>query len=117
MTDSVDAPTIPFGWKTMWVLAMFDLPTATKTDRRNYTRFRKDLLNDGFTMMQFSVYHRHCASMENADVHIERMRTRLPPEGEVRFLVITDHQFSKIKTFWGKKRKPQPQAPAQLEFF
>jgi CRISPR-associated protein Cas2 len=107
MTYPVNAPCLPFGWKTMWVIAMFDLPTATPLDRRHYARFRKDLMDDGFTMMQFSVYHRHCASPENADVHIERMRSRLPPEGEVRFLIITDQQFSRIKTFWGKKRKPQ----------
>ena len=51
----------------MWVIAMFDLPTDTPAARKSYTRFRKDLLDDGFTMMQFSVYSRHCASIENAD--------------------------------------------------
>lgn len=101
----------------MWVFVMFDLPTTTKEDRRFAARFRKDLLDDGFVMMQFSVYRRHCASIENAEVHIERMRRIIPPEGEVSFVIITDHQFSKIKTFWGKKRKPQPKTPAQLEFF
>ncbi len=45
-------PDTPFGWKTVWVLSMFDLPTETKEQRRAYTRFRKDLLDDGFTMMQ-----------------------------------------------------------------
>ena len=53
----------------MWVIAMFDLPTLTPQDRRAYARFRKDLIEDGFTMMQYSVYCRHCASIENADVH------------------------------------------------
>lgn len=101
----------------MWVIAMFDLPVATREERRAYARFRKDLLEDGFTMMQFSVYHRHCASTENADVHVKRMRTKLPAEGEVRFVVITDNQFARIQTYWGKKRKPPPPQPAQMEFF
>ena len=46
----------PFAWRTMWVLALFDLPTESKAQRRAYTRFRKHLLEDGFTMMQYSVY-------------------------------------------------------------
>jgi len=101
----------------MWVFALFDLPTETKIQRKAYTRFRKDLLDDGFSMMQYSVYYRHCASQENANVHIQRMGKSLPPEGEVRFITITDKQFSKILTFWGKKRKQTENAPAQLEFF
>ncbi|MEO5374828.1 MAG: CRISPR-associated endonuclease Cas2 [Alphaproteobacteria bacterium] len=101
----------------MWVIAMFDLPTDTKAARRAYARFRKDLIEDGFTMMQFSVYSRHCASIENADVHIARMSGKLPPQGEVRFLTITDRQFSRIKTFWGKNRQKSPPSPSQLELF
>jgi len=113
----IKAPDIPFGWKTVWVLAMFDLPTETREHRRAYTRFRKDLLEDGFTMMQYSVYQRHCASSENATVHIRRMGMRLPAEGEVRFLVITDHQFGRIMTYWGRQRQPRMHSPAQLEMF
>ena len=107
----------PLGWETMWVIAMFDLPVMTKKQRKSYARFRNSLLKDGFAMMQYSVYYRHCASLENTDVHIKRMGDLVPPEGEVRFLVITDHQFGKILTFWGKKRKEPEKSPAQLEFF
>ncbi len=110
-------PIKPWGMKSMWVLAMFDLPTYTPKHRKAYARFRKDLLDDGFSMMQYSVYSRHCASIENADVHIDRMAKFIPAEGEVRFLVITDKQFGKIRTFWGKKRQPAPAQPSQLEFF
>jgi len=110
-------PLKPFGWQTMWVLALFDLPVDTPENRKQYVRFRKELLNDGFAMMQFSVYQRHCASWENAQVHIQRMGDEVPPKGEVRFLVITDHQFGKILTFRGKTRAPEPPMPTQLEFF
>ncbi len=117
MTRGRPIPQLPWGWRSMWVIAMFDLPTDTPAARRAYTRFRKDLLEDGFTMMQYSVYQRHCASIDNADVHVARMSRQLPPEGEVRFLVITDRQFSRIKGFWGDKRRKGRPPPSQLELF
>lgn len=101
----------------MWVIAMFDLPVDTKAARRAYTQFRKDLLEDGFTMMQFSVYIRHCASIDNADLHAMRMGAKVPERGEVRFLTITDNQFSRIRVFVGKKREKPATAPAQLQLF
>jgi CRISPR-associated protein Cas2 len=117
MTEGKPWPLKPFAWQTMWLLAMFDLPVDEKESRKAYARFRKNLLKDGFTMMQYSVYQRHCASWESAQVHLKRMGEAVPPKGEVRFLVITDHQFGKILTFRGKKRAPAPPQPAQLEFF
>lgn len=107
----------PFGMQSMWVFIFFDLPTNTPTQRRAYSMFRKDLLKDGFTMTQYSVYRRHCASFENAQVHINRLQGSLPEEGEVRFLVITDKQFSRIVTWWGRKRQKKETAPTQLLLF
>lgn len=107
----------PIAWRTVWVFAMFDLPVETQKQRRDYARFRKDLLADGFTMMQFSIYFRHCASLDSAEAHIRKMGARVPPEGEVRFLVVTDAQFARIRVFAGKRRKPPETPPAQLEFF
>jgi CRISPR-associated protein Cas2 len=104
-------------YRTMWLVAMFDLPTDTKKARRAYTRFRKALVKDGFTMMQYSVYIRHCASEENADVHDGRVVGALPPDGEVRLLRITDKQYERMRVFWGKRRRPAEQPPRQLEFF
>ncbi|MBL8574218.1 MAG: CRISPR-associated endonuclease Cas2 [Hyphomicrobiaceae bacterium] len=101
----------------MWVIAMFDLPVDTKAARRAYARFRKELLNDGFTMMQFSVYIRHCASIDNAELHAARMGALVPEKGEVRFLTITDNQFGRIRVFLGKKRQKTSAAPAQLQLF
>lgn len=110
-------PQIPWGWRSMWVIAMFDLPTNTPAERKAYTRFRKTLLDDGFTMMQYSVYSRHCASIDNAEIHLKRMGTQVPSEGEVRFMTITDNQFGRIRVFVGKKRQPKATSPSQLEFF
>ena len=101
----------------MWVVAMFDLPTDTKKARRAYAQFRKSLLKDGFARMQYSVYIRHCASEENADVHERRVQAALPDDGEVRLLTITDKQFERMRVFWGKLRKTPETPPHQLELF
>lgn len=101
----------------MWILAMFDLPVDTKKARKDYADFRKNLVQDGFTMIQYSVYIRHCASEENAQVHFKRVQSFLPPDGEVRLLTITDKQFERMQIFFGKLRKPTPPPPAQLELF
>lgn len=101
----------------MWIVVMFDLPTDTKKARKQYSRFRKMLLEDGFDMMQFSIYSRHCTSEEKANVHIRRIEQNIPPDGEVRILSVTDKQFEKMRIFWGKMRKPTNKPPRQLEFF
>ena len=105
------------GQKTMWIIVLFDLPTDTAEARKDYTKFRKHLLDDGFTMMQYSVYMRHCSSDENAQVHMQRVKAILPPDGEIRIVKITDKQFARIEDFFGKKRKPTEKAPEQLMFF
>lgn len=105
------------GYRIMWLFVFFDLPTDTKKDRRNAAGFRKNLLKDGFTMMQFSVYKRHCASSESADVHENRIKRLLPPYGKVSVLRITDKQFGNIMNFWGRAKAPKEVAPAQLELF
>lgn len=104
-------------YRIMWLLVFFDLPTATKKDRKAYARFRTRLQRDGFTMFQFSIYVRHCASIENAEVHIKRVKSFLPEYGHVAIICITDKQFGDIKVFYGTKPQP-PKAPGQqLELF
>ena len=77
-------------YRIMWVLVFFDLPTETKKDKKSASEFRKKLVKDGFTMFQYSMYVRHCASMENADVHIKRVKSFLPEYGQVGIICITD---------------------------
>lgn len=104
-------------YRIMWVLVFFDLPTETKKDKKAYALFRKNLQKDGFTMFQMSIYVRHCASMENAEVHIKRVKSFLPEFGHVAIMCITDKQFGNIKVFYGTKPMV-PNAPEQqLELF
>ena len=84
-------------YRIMWIMVLFDLPTETKADRKRYTDFRKKMLQDGFTMFQFSIYLRHCSSMQNADVHVKRVKKLLPPRGHVGIMTITDKQFGMME--------------------
>lgn len=104
-------------YRIMWVLVLFDLPTETKKEKKAYADFRKKLIQDGFTMFQFSIYLRHCASRENAEVHIKRVKSFLPPSGQIGILCITDKQFGNMELFVGKKVKEVQTPYQQLELF
>jgi CRISPR-associated protein Cas2 len=101
----------------MWVFVFFDLPTETKTDRKNAAGFRKMLLKDGFTMLQFSIYKRHCPSYDNAKVHIKRVKGFLPPKGEVIIYSLTDKQFGDMDFYRAGVIASAPATPQQLEMF
>ena len=100
-------------YRILWVLVFFDLPTETAKERKIYARFRKEIMVDGFSMFQFSIYVRHCASRENADVHVKRVKRGLPEKGHVGILTITDKQFGMMEIFYGKKLKEHPPIPQQ----
>jgi len=101
----------------MWLFAMFDLPVDSKKARKRYAQFRKALLQDGFSMLQYSVYARYCASEEAAAAHRSRIRACLPPEGYVRVLGVTDRQFGKMESYVGKSSEPAEKPPTQLVLF
>lgn len=101
----------------MWLFALFDLPVDTKDARRQYTRFRKALLREGFCMLQYSVYARYCASEEAAGSLRAAVEAALPPDGQVRVLAVTEKQFAKQVVYYGKKRSPCEDPPAQLMLF
>lgn len=104
-------------YHVMWLFVFFDLPTTTKQERKHAAQFRKSLEKDGFTMMQYSVYVRHCPSKENRDVHINRVKTAVPEVGMVSIMAVTDKQYGEIVNFWGKKQKTSKEVPLQLELF
>jgi len=101
----------------MWLFVFFDLPVTTKKERKQATRFRKDLMKEGFSMMQWSVYTRHCASRESAEVHEKRIKSFVPEKGQVTILRITDKQYGNMVNLWGSRSQPLEEAPQQLELF
>ena len=104
-------------YRVMWLMVFFDLPTETKKEKRIHAEFRKNLLRDGFTTFQFSIYIRHCASKENMNVHINRVKKLVPEKGKVGILSITDKQFGDMELFVGVKEKKPQIEELQLELF
>lgn len=104
-------------YRIMWLFVFFDLPVETKKERKAASDFRKTLMKDGFSMLQFSVYNRHCASDESAQVHIKRTKAATPEKGQVSIVKITDRQYGDIINIWGAKEKPLPPGPTQIEMF
>ena len=103
----------PNGWRLMWVMAVFDLPTQTKIQRKRYTSFRKLLLKNGFSMMQYSVYIRNMPTIHKAQALINKIGPCTPPQGQCAFVLITDKQYGLTKNFYGpypaKEKIPKKQ--------
>lgn len=91
----------------MRALVLFDLPTDTKLNRGNATRFRNYLLNDGFTMLQYSIYSRLCPDRDNANTHLGRVKKHAPHEGSIRMLMLTENQFTNMEVICGNKTEQE----------
>ena len=78
-----------------WLMVAFDLPVKSKKQRKAATDFRQFLLNDGFQMIQFSVYARACVTFARQETHLEHVKKNLPPEGSVRAIFVTRAQWER----------------------
>ena len=102
----------------MRLLVFYDLPVVEADEKKEYTRFHKFLLRDGYDMIQFSVYARICNGPEAVDKHVRRLTGKLPPRGSVRCMQVTERQFAAIRLLVGHKRKKEnPKYAGQLTFF
>lgn len=82
-------------YKMGWLLVAFDLPTNTKKERKAAHDFREWLKDDGYFMLQFSVYVRACVTFARQETHLDRLKGHLPPEGSVRALFVTRAQWER----------------------
>lgn len=90
-------------YKIMRVLCMFDLPVETDIERREYRIFRKNLIKEGFSMIQYSVYVRVCPNRDYARRIEGRIQKFIPLEGNVRLLCVTEKQYSDMKLLVGSR--------------
>lgn len=81
---------------------MFDLPTETSKQRKQYRQFRKKLINEGFIMIQYSVYVRVCTTKSAAEFLEKRIKDFLPDEGIIQSLVLTEKQYSDMHFLRGR---------------
>ena len=86
----------------MRIIVFFDLPVVHKKERKIYSQFRRFLLNDGYDMVQYSVYSRMCNGNDMTNIHLKRLNTALPQNGSVRCLTITEKQYENMKFLVGK---------------
>ena len=104
-------------YRMAWVIVFFDLPVATVEDRRAAANFRKDLVRDGFLMVQYSVYARPCGSADRVQTQLRRLRLKIPAKGEVRGLIVSDAQWGRMIVVRCKQRTTPEHVPEQMLFF
>jgi len=89
----------------MWLIVMFDLPVTTPKERKLATKFRKDLLDMGFLMAQYSIYSRPANNKQKVRSIVTAIKRKLPNAGSVNILEITDKQYEKMKCFRGRVKE------------
>lgn len=87
--------------KIMRMIVFFDLPVVTNSEKREAARFRNFLISDGYHMLQYSLYVRTCNGIDSVEKHRQRLIKRLPDNGSIRLLVITEKQYESIEILLG----------------
>lgn len=101
----------------MWMVVLFDLPVGTPSERRAATKFRNQLLDEGFLMSQFSVYAKPSLGRDKSEALLQRVRKAIPTYGKVHIMSFTDKQYGGILTFYGTKQDKTSKKPSQFELF
>jgi len=104
-------------YRMAWVLVFFDLPVGSKDERKAATRFRKELIEDGYFMVQFSVYARPCGSADRVETMVRRLNQKIPASGEVRGLMISDAQWGRMIIIRNEASSRPEDMPQQMLFF
>lgn len=105
------------GYRLMWILVMFDLPTDTKQQRKDAGTFRNFLLDEGFERSQFSGYARFVNGKEAFATRVNRIERHLLDMGDVQILNFTDRQYRDIIHFSDQGRRKARENPKQLVMF
>ena len=98
----------------MYLFVIFDLPVGTPAERKRATQFRNFLKNDGYDMLQYSVYTRICRGQKAVDKHVQRLKKAVPANGGVRVFQITDKQYARMLILAGKRKEHEKTGPEQL---
>lgn len=91
----------------MRLMILFDMPVLTDKQKLEYRHFRDDIMDDGFMMLQYSVYVRYCQNDADAEKHIERVKKMKPAYGNVRILKITENQYSSMVIIQGEQTEQE----------
>ena len=105
------------GYRAMWLVVCFDLPVGESRERREASRFRNRLLDEGFAMKQWSVYSRYFFTRAQAEAAADRIGSHVPPMGKVSIMFITDKQYGMVRNFEGRVPSRPEKKPDQLALF
>lgn len=84
---------------------MFDMPTYSNEEKKEYIKFRKSLLEDGFIMMQYSIYSRFCRNDSEYSKYVRRIKSVAPRNGsEIRIIALTEKQYQKMHLISTKRK-------------
>ena len=103
-------------YELMWMLVLFDLPVMTKQERKDATKFRNFLLDEGFDMVQFSIYTKLFSGKDACEKYYGLIQRNLPPNGKVDIVTITDRQYANIISY-NSCKKTEKKQPEQLILF
>ncbi len=106
-------------FKMGWMLVVFDLPVSSPSQQKRAAGFRKFLLDQGYLMIQYSVYARACVSYNRMQTQMRRLKMNIPAEGHVRALYVTQAQWERMYVVHGPPPKEEPPEafPEQLLFW
>jgi CRISPR-associated protein Cas2 len=106
------------GWRIVWLIAVYDCPMTEREERREYTIFRKKILQENFLQLQYSLYARHFSTYAQASAVIGRLQSNVPKGASVAFFFVTDKQWAMTQEFYGpKKTKQRPDEYEQIGLF
>lgn len=92
-------------FRIMRLIVMFDLPTLTSTDLRNYRKFRKFLIENGYSMMQYSVYSKIILNRSVLSFQMKKLKENAPQKGYIETLVVTEKQYANIEVIVGEDQR------------
>ena len=105
------------GYQLMWMMVLFDLPVIEKKERKEASDFRKFLLDEGFSMSQFSVYLKLLSGKEAVEQYMRKVFKALPNQGKVDIICITDKQYENIISYSGRTKSTQKKVNKQYLLF
>lgn len=91
-------------YRFMRIILFFDLPMVSDAEIRRYTRFRKYLLSNGYVMMQYSIYSKIFPNRDTTKWHMQELERKLPPDGSVMVMTVTEKQYQSIQSLVGSKK-------------
>jgi CRISPR-associated protein Cas2 len=110
-------PPILKKYELMWMMVLFDLPVVEKKERKEAADFRNFLLNNGFSMVQYSIYMKVLSGLDACPKYYSLIEKNLPKNGKIDIITITDRQYENIKSYNGRAKNPTKKSPQQLLLF